>query len=196
MTHVPFRVTGVLTVLAVAAVDGAFGASAPAARSTEPVARPVLVAPVAGATLDPKGARVAQYYPTPNPSPAGASPAKPLQLLRPFPVVRLAGRLTSRGGRIRVLSVRAPANTAIFVRCRRRGCTGRSVKRGRGINRAVRFRRFERPLRAGTILEVIVRRQDTIGKFTLFRIRRRRLPKRVDLCLRPGGIRGVPCPDA
>jgi hypothetical protein len=118
-----------------------------------------------------------------------------LQFMTPFPLVRILGLLTPRGARIRVLSVRAPAGATIRVRCRGRGCPRRQAKRGRGIRRAVRFRRFERRLRAGTKLEVRVVRAGAIGKFTRFRIRRGRPPARKDLCLRPGKSRGSPCPD-
>jgi hypothetical protein len=118
-----------------------------------------------------------------------------LQFMTPFPVVRILGLLTPRGARIRFLSVRAPASATIRVRCRGRGCPRRQAKRGRGIRRSVRFRRFERWLRAGTILEVRVSRSGAIGKFTRFRIRRGRPPARKDACLRPGRSRGSPCPE-
>jgi Glycine rich protein len=139
-------------------------------------------------------------YPLPPPNtPAQPPPttelAGPLQLMSPFPVVRIAGRVTTLGARIGLLSVRAPFNATIRVRCRGRGCPRRQAKRARGINRAVRFRRFERSLRIGTVLEVRVSRARVIGKFTRFRIRRGRSPSRRDMCLRPGASRGSPCPD-
>ena len=145
----------------------------------------------------------AQSYPLPAlpalpalPPPAGTSrPAtQPLPLMSPFPVVRIVGRLTRDGARIEVLSVKAPARSRIFVRCFRRGCRGRSATQGRG-RRPVRFRRFERQLAAGTMLEVRVGRSDAIGKYTRFRIRRGRRPARQDLCLDPGASRGTACPE-
>ena len=142
----------------------------------------------------------AQFYPlpTPPPPPPRETPpplVRPLPLMSPFPVVRIVGRLTRRGAQLRLLSVRAPANARIFVRCFRRECRRRSSIQGRGFRRAVRFRRFERSLAAGTIIEVRISRGDAIGKFTRFRIRRGRRPARSDLCLRPGDTRGTPCPD-
>ena len=140
----------------------------------------------------------AQSYPLPAPTPPRGTSAplvRPLQLMSPFPVVRIVGRLTDRGARIRLLAVRAPVSASIFVRCLRRGCRGRSLRQGRGFRRAVRFKRFERSLRAGTIIEVRVGRRDAIGKFTRFRIRRGRRPARADLCLSPGESRGTPCAD-
>lgn len=139
----------------------------------------------------------AQSYPLPPPPPRDTSPplVRPLQLMTPFPVVRIVGRLTRRGARVQLLSVRAAASATIFVRCFRRKCRRRSITRGRGFRRAVRFRRFERSLTSGTIIEVRVSRSDAIGKFTRFRIRRGRRPARSDRCLRPGEGRGTPCPE-
>jgi hypothetical protein len=153
--------------------------------------------PAAEAAVVPHaGAAQSQYYPLPRPPATQPPAATPLPLLSPFPVVRIAGRLTRRGVRIRILSVKAPASATIVVRCRRHRCPRRSVKRGRGMRRAVRFKRFERSFRAGTYIEVLVERPGTIGKFTRFRIRRRHSPARKDLCLIPGSNRGSACPEA
>jgi len=144
-------------------------------------------------------ARLAQsYYPlptTPRPLPAVPTPVQPLRQMTPFPIVRIVGSATRRGARVRILSVRAPATATILVRCRRQRCSRRSRARGRGMRRAVRFRRFERRLRAGTILEVYVRSPGVIGKFTRFRIRRGRAPSRTDLCLFPDEPAGTACPE-
>lgn len=134
-------------------------------------------------------ARTAQsaYPPPVDPKPV------PPALMKPFPVVRIMGRITPRGARIRILSVRAPANATILVRCRK-GCWGRSRSQGRGIRRPVRFRRFERPLRAGIVIEVLVGRVNVVGKYTRIRIRRSRRPARRDLCFIPGITGGSLCP--
>lgn len=138
----------------------------------------------------------AQYYPLPPPPPdTSPPPVRSLPLMSPFPVVRIVGRLTHRGARIRLLTVRAPASAAILVRCFRRRCRGRSLKRGLGFSRPVRFRKFERSLRAGVRIEVLVARGGVIGKYTRFRIRRGRRAARLDLCLRPGESRGSVCPE-
>jgi PKD domain len=116
------------------------------------------------------------------------------RLMTPFPIVRLAGRLTRRGARVRVLSVqRAPKCALVEVRCRGRSCPVKraSAFAGRG---PLRFRRFERRLRAGTVLTVRVSKDAFIGKFTQFRIRKRIEPRRRDRCLLPGARRGTPCP--
>jgi PKD repeat protein len=115
-----------------------------------------------------------------------------LRLISPFPVVRLTGSVVKRGTRIRRLSVRAPAGSRVFVRCRGRGCPVKRVIKL--VKRStVRFPAFERLMRAGTLLEVLVRRGDRMGKYTSFRIRRKRVPKRIDGCLPPSASRGVTC---
>ena len=133
--------------------------------------------------------------PEPTPILPGPTPILPLQVMSPFPIVRVLGQTTPTGARIRVLSVRAPTSATIVVRCRTRGCSRRSLRRGGGIRRPVRFKRFERRLRAGTILEVFVGRTNVIGKYTRFRIRRGRPPSRRDLCLLPAAKKGSPCPE-
>jgi PKD repeat protein len=116
------------------------------------------------------------------------------RLMSPYPVVRLAGRLTTGGARVRVLSVSRAAKCAfVRVSCRGRFCPAKRVSRftGRG---PLRFRRFERRLRAGTVLTVRISKGDSIGKFTQFRIRKGKGPSRRDRCLRPGESAGSPCP--
>jgi PKD domain len=116
------------------------------------------------------------------------------ELLRPFPVVRLRV-LTTRGGvRVGLLGVRGPRGVRVSVRCRGRDCPWRrrSVVTHDG---RVRFRRLQRKLRAGTVIEVLVNRPGSIGKYSRFTIRRGRPPARVDACLAPGATRPSACPD-
>lgn len=116
------------------------------------------------------------------------------RLMSPYPVVRLAGRLTPTGARVRLLSVsRAPKCAVVAVSCRGRSCPARRVTRFVG-RRALRIRRFERRLRAGTVLTVRISKGDSIGKLTQFRIRSGKAPRRRDRCLRPGETRGSACP--
>jgi PKD repeat protein len=127
-----------------------------------------------------------------NPAPSAGISQPVLRLISPFPVVRLTGSVVKRGTRVRRLSVRAPAGSKVFVRCRGRGCP---VKRAAKLVKrsTVRVRAFERLLRPGTLLEVLVRRGDQMGKYTSFRIRPKRVPKRIDGCLPPSASRGVTC---
>jgi hypothetical protein len=117
----------------------------------------------------------------------------PAELLRPFPVVRLRVRTTRRGMRVDLLGVRGPPGMRVSVRCRGRDCPWRrrSVEARDG---SVRFRRLQRRLRAGTVIEVFATRPGTIGKYTRFRIRRGRAPARVDRCVAPGASRQSACP--
>ena len=109
----------------------------------------------------------------------------PPEPLAPFPIVRMFGRLTRTGAAIRYFAVRAPGGSDVTVRCRARRCPYRRKTVTAG-SKALRFRRLERRLRAGTVIEVFVTKDDAIGKYTRFRIRRGREPGRVDGCLFPG----------
>jgi F5/8 type C domain len=137
----------------------------------------------------------------PAPPPAGTPPATSPSgaadvvqgLIRPFPVVRIKGSLTERGARIDVLSVRAPRNATIRVRCRGRSCPD-LVRRRPGGRR--RIAELERALPAGTVVTVRVMRPGDFGKFTRFVIRRGRPPDRTDSCVRGVAPAPVACPDS
>jgi hypothetical protein len=120
-------------------------------------------------------------------------------------VVRIAGRTSRRGARIRRLSVDAPPGTAVKVRCQGRGCPFKSASRTVSMRaaagsllpatRLTRVRRLEgKTLRTGAMLRVFVTRSDAIGKYTRFRIRRSKSPARQDMCLVPGTTKPAPCP--
>lgn len=125
----------------------------------------------------------------------GAQAGAPQFLVLP-PLVRLAGRPTSRGARIRLLEVFAPPGATVTVRCRGRTCPyglrSTPVTRIRMTFKGFRRRR----LAAGTLVEVLITAPDKIGKYAAFVIRRRRPPLRVDLCMRPGAITPTVCPRA
>jgi large repetitive protein len=127
--------------------------------------------------------------------------APPLLLMQPFPVVRIAGSLTADGVRVQLLTVQAPAGARITVRCHGHGCPSKTMSRIAAARKGKRiapleFHRFERSLRAGTVLEVRVSKVGEIGKYTRFTIRRGRSPKRVDTCLDPAGVKPIACPSA
>jgi hypothetical protein len=121
----------------------------------------------------------------------------------PFPIVRLAGSYTTRGVRLGRFVVTAPAGVRITVRCQGRGCPyrrkGPFVVRASGTRqvsggRYVRISGFSRRLlRPGVRIRIYVAREDRIGKYTSFEIRRRLPPLRKDRCLRPGGTRVISC---
>jgi hypothetical protein len=120
-------------------------------------------------------------------------------LMQPFPVVRIAGTETASGVKLGLLRVQQmPAGAKITVRCTGRGCPIKvarrvavSSKRGAAT---VEFRGFERSLRFGITLEVLVSKPGEIGKYTRFAIRRGKLPERVDMCLELAGVKPVVCP--
>jgi hypothetical protein len=124
--------------------------------------------------------------------------------MSPFPLVRMAGSLTRRGVRVRVLAVRAPHGSLVRVRVKpgcRRGVKAKRCRAKRsgarvGKKHVVRFKSLSRPYRFGTIIEVRVWRAGQVGKYTRFVIRRGKAPKRIDQCLRPGAMRGSRCPAA
>jgi len=133
---------------------------------------------------------------TATPPPAPPTPAGPALvsgLMRPFPVVRLKGRVTASGARIDLLSVRAPRNATIRVRCRGRSCPARVRRRAGGRRRIAEL---HRALAGGTVVTVLVTRPGSYGKYTRFVIHRGRPPARTDRCLRGSARRPVRCPAA
>lgn len=136
--------------------------------------------------------------------PGSAVGQRGMQLMSPFPVVRIAGRVSGRGARIRRLTVDAPPGAGVSLACSGRGCPFRRVqktisKRLRaGVlpsSRLLRIRRLEgRLLRPGTTLMLFVTQADSVGKYTRFKIRRGKSPARRDMCLVPGSGRPLNCP--
>jgi hypothetical protein len=136
-----------------------------------------------------------------------STPRPGLRVLNPFPVVRIAGRITSRGTLVRLLRIDAPAGSKVAIRCSGRGCPfAKKVSQARhappaGLSgpqartaRRVRVRTLERLLRPGVIVRIFITRAEAIGKYTRFRIRRGAPPARVDRCLNPGSWRPIQCP--
>ena|GEM_PF-867353 len=123
-------------------------------------------------------------------------------LIQPFPIVRMAGSYDAAGVKISLLTVQAPVGATVTVICRGTGCPTKSesvvASSGPKGNKAgtvvVTLRRFERPLRAGTILKIEVSDHGDIGKFTKFVIHHDKLPSRQDLCLSPAGTTPILCP--
>lgn len=137
---------------------------------------------VAGATINVKPARAA--------------------LMQPFPIVRIAGSVTPHGATIRLLSVLAPPGARVTVRCRGRHCAVRGQSRVVGLTAAsektgmslINLHAFERQMRAGTLLQIVVTRGSDIGKYTSFLIRAGHLPVRDDACVEPTSPRPMACP--
>jgi hypothetical protein len=56
------------------------------------------------------------------------------------------------------------------------------------------FPRFQRRLRAGVVLQIVVSRSGYMGKYTSYLIRRNGPPKRHDACMEPTNPHPIPCP--
>jgi hypothetical protein len=113
--------------------------------------------------------------------------------------VRIAGSYDASAVKLRLLRVQQmPAGARVTVRCKGRGCPIKSATRvavatKHGVAQ-IEFKRFERSLPAGVTLEVLVSKPSEIGKYTRFRVRRAKLPERVDMCLDPAGAKPLACP--
>jgi hypothetical protein len=121
------------------------------------------------------------------------------RVLSPFPVVRIAGRITKRGTRVRLLRVSAPAGTRVSVRCTGRSCPFSKRVRtistsAKSLTASVRVRRLERLLLPGVRVRVYVTKGGAFGKYTRFRFRAGKPPARTDKCLLPGSLAPAECP--
>lgn len=158
-------------------------------RSVSVRARPAVVTPP---RFDDPGTDAPTTPLTPT---APTQPARPA-FIRPFPIVRIAGRGTRRGARITLLAVRAPRGSLVRVRCKggkRRGCKYKRARKRVGRSGRVRIKGLQRRLRAGAVIEITVSKSGEIGKFTRFRVRRRKAPLRRDLCVAPGASKPTKC---
>jgi hypothetical protein len=177
----------------------------------QPAATPTPV-PTPTPTPSPVPAPTPTPTPTPAPDPsfdsAVAAPtpvpttgevlqetARKRRVIRPFPVVRMRGVLTSSGAKVTVLSVRAPRTATITLRCSGTGCPASRWSRSHTErkSRLTRVDRFERRLRAGVTITIAVTRRGYVGKRTVFVIRRGQAPSRTDRCLSAKG-RITKCP--
>lgn len=123
--------------------------------------------------------------------PASQPKAAPPRLLDPFPVVRIKGRIGAGGARVTLLTVRAPKGARIVIECRGKGCPARRLASTAALQR---FRAFERPLRAGVRLTIVVSMPGFVGKWTEIEIRRNAAPRRTDRCVLPGARMPERCP--
>ena len=91
-------------------------------------------------------------------------------MMRPFPLVRIRGWLTSLGAMIEALTVRGP-RCADHLRALPRPTAARAASLARARRRSTRLKAFEGFLPAGVRLEIRVTRPGFVGKHTLIRIR-------------------------
>jgi hypothetical protein len=127
--------------------------------------------------------------------------AAPVPLMQPFPVVRMSGSFNASGAKISLLAALAPVGAKVTITCHGHGCptksqafvatAGAKSKAGSG---SITFKRFERFLKSGVVLEIWISKPGQIGKFTRFVIRRGKSPTRSDECLNPAGTTPIVCP--
>lgn len=131
--------------------------------------------------------------------PVKALPSVPMS---PFPIVRIAGSLTARGARIKLLTVQAPLSALVTIRCRGHGCRTKSESRSAIVSSKSKqkpgavllsFGRFERSYGARAELEISVVKAGQIGKYTTLVIRKHKAPVRTDACLLAIGGKPFPC---
>jgi hypothetical protein len=168
--------------------------AAAAAPAPTPTATPTAT-PAPSATPAPAPTFVATPAPTPVPNLGavlGASRKNP-RVLKPFPVVRMRGRLTADGARVTLFSVRAPKGVRIAVSCGGPGCPKKPWTRAAAKGRLTRIGAFERTLPRGMRITVVISRKGYVGKRSVFLIRRGAPPLRYDGCVNAGG-RKIVCP--
>jgi hypothetical protein len=120
-------------------------------------------------------------------------PPPPPPRVLPGVAIQIAGRVLPTGARVTMLKVRAPKGAKITIRCSGKRCPKRLVRRTVG-NKVLRFKVFERRLRAGIKITVVVSQDGFISRYTRFTIRRGRPPARADRCIPPGTSKPTSCP--
>ena len=159
-----------------------------------PVATPV--APAATPTPEPTAVPVqpvAQPLPTQQAPLTVAAAPRSAKRMKPFPVVRIAGVLTTNGAQISRLTVRAPKGAKLTVRCSGNGCPARRVTRKPKV-KTIHVPQYETYLRSGVKLTLTISKTGYISKVTTIRIRKAKAPLRSDLCRVPGAKKLSRCP--
>jgi hypothetical protein len=113
--------------------------------------------------------------------------------ISPSPVISLNATILSSGASVRVLRVSAPKGSLATVRCKGKGCPVKQRRKRVKKAGTVRFKTYQRFLRAGTKLEIFVTRRGTIGSYTSYKIRAGKFPVRVRRCTPPGRLKAVRC---
>jgi PKD repeat protein len=120
--------------------------------------------------------------------------SKQLELMTPFPVVRFTGELKGNGNtKVERLSVRAPSGTDVAVTCRKKDCPFDEKVRAVKLVR-VGFPAIEESLKPGVVIKVFATDPDKIGKYTRFKLREGKSPKRTDRCLEGQSRDPIKCP--
>jgi hypothetical protein len=119
------------------------------------------------------------------------TPGTTLSFIKPFPVIRIAGRFKGARTTLTRVTVRTPRGTRIRIRCSGRGC---AFKRKAVAARLISLRSLKRTYRPKASIEIRVTKAGKIGKYTRVRTRRGKAPVRIDRCVMPGKTKPVRCP--
>lgn len=99
--------------------------------------------------------------------------------------VGLRSSLTRAGARFRSITVATARGATVKVRCKGSGCKTRAQTL-RSAGRTLKLTRFQRSYKAGTVIEVLVTKSGSVGRYVRIKVRRGRPPLRTDLCLKSG----------
>src|SRR4051794_36864309 len=119
------------------------------------------------------------------------TPGTTLSFIKPFPVIRIAGRFKGSRTTLTRVTVRTPKGTRVRVRCSGHGC---SFKRKAVAAKLINLRSLRRTYRPKATIEIRVTEAGKIGKYTRVRTRRGKAPVRIDRCVMPGKTKAVRCP--
>jgi PKD repeat protein len=116
------------------------------------------------------------------PAPPNPPKSREASPINPFPIITIRGKLTRSGVKISSLVVQTPVGTTVTIKCTGKHCPFKSIASIAKVRR-VKFKRLQRTLRSGVVLELYVTHPGEIGKYTRFRIRKNKGPVRLDRCL-------------
>ena len=138
---------------------------------------------------------VAQPVPTPIATRGGVLGAveRSARMIKPFPMVRVSGVLTTSGAHLSRLTVTAPKGATITLKCSGGGCP---AKRMAKATKVVHLEKFETTLSAGVKLTITISKPGYISKVTTIQIRKGKAPLRTDQCQQPGAKKLIRCPRA
>ena len=119
------------------------------------------------------------------------TPGTTLSFIKPFPVIRIAGRFKGTRTTLTRVTVKTPRGTRIRIHCSGHGCP---FKRKAVAARLISLRSLRRTYRPKATIEIRVTKAKKIGKYTRIRTRRGKAPVRLDRCLVPGKTKPVRCP--
>jgi PKD repeat protein len=119
-----------------------------------------------------------------------------LRPMTPAPKIRLGYAVIGRVTRVMSLTIRGPKDAVVRVRCRGKGCPTKKVLRAKitKTGKPVRFKRFERRMRAGTILQIYITKQGRWGEYRKIRFRANKRAVWTDRCIKDFGAKVQRCP--